>query len=154
MLVLLDEAGCPIASPVRPWDRLMVRLRAFRLDSELAGGASPDATVALALRAQMLVRVSARRDLARSAQRVLVAATQGPAAGRLPVPVCRDRVRDCSAEFGELIRRLLAGGPVPAGGMAKASALLADASGPLYHRASADDLRTRVRAAAGALSTT
>jgi hypothetical protein len=71
-----------------------------------------------------------------------------------PVPVCRDRVRDCSAEFGELIRRLLAGGPVPAGGMAKASALLADASGPLYHRASADDLRTRVRAAAGALSTT
>lgn len=99
----------------------------------------------------MLVRGPARRDLARSASRVLAAAMQGPAAGRLPVPVCRDRVRDCSAEFGELIRRLLAAGPVPALGIAKARVLLADASGPLYHRASAGDLRASVRDAADAL---
>ena len=151
MLVLLDEGGCPVASTVRPWDRLLVRLRAFRLDRDLASGASPDATVALALRAQVLVRAPARRDLARSADRVLATATQGSAAGRLPVPVCRDRVRDCSEEFGELIRRLLAAGPVPVRGVAKASVLLADASGHLYHRASAEDLRAMVRDAADAL---
>ena len=142
MLVLLEENGCPVARTVRPWDRLLVRWHACRLDRDLAGGASPDATIPLALRAQLLVR---------SASRVLAAAIQAPGAGRLLVPVCRDQVRDCSAEFGELIRRLLATGPVPAQGIAKARILLADASGPLYHRAGAGELRASVRDAADAL---
>jgi hypothetical protein len=167
MLLLLDEAGCPIARPARPWDRLVVRVRASRLDSDLAGGASPDATVPLALRAQMLVRARTRRDLALGAQQILATATQVPAAGRTQVPaagrtqvpaagrtrvpVCRDRVRDSSEELGDLIRRLLAGGPVAARGVALASVLLTDGSGPLYHRASADDVRARVREAVDAL---
>ena len=151
MLVLLEEDGCPVARTVRPWDRLLARWRASRLDRDLARGASPDATVPLALRAQLLVRGPARRDLARSASRVLAAATQPPAAGRLPVPVRRDQVRDCSAEFTELIGRLLAAGPVPAQGVAMARILLTDASGPLYHRASGGELRASVRDAADAL---
>lgn len=159
MLLLLDEAGCPIARPARPWDRLVVRVRASRLDSDLAGGASPDATVPLALRAQMLVRARTRRDLALGAQQILATATQVPAAGRTQVPaagrprvpVCRDRVRDSSEELGDLIWRLLAGGPVAARGVALASVLLTDGSGPLYHRASADDVRARVREAVDAL---
>ena len=114
-------------------------------------GPRPDATVPLALRAQLLVRGPARRDLARSASRVLAAATQAPAAGRLPVPVRRDQVRDCSAEFTELIGRLLAAGPVPAQGVAMARILLTDASGPLYHRAGGGELRASVRDAADAL---
>lgn len=152
MHLLLDEGdGCPIVRAVHPWDRFVARLRAHRLDSDLAAGASPDSTVALALRAQRLVRISARRDLARRTQRVLAVAMQAPRSGLMSVPVCQDRVRDCSAEFSELIRCLLAACPVPARGVAKASVLLADASGPLYHRASANDLRARVRAAADAL---
>jgi hypothetical protein len=151
MLVLLDEAGCPIARTARPWDRIAVRLRAFSLDRDLAAGASPDASVALALRAQMLVRPRYRRGLARSARRVLTAATQSPFGSRPAVPVCRDRVRDSSAEFADLIGRLLAAGPVAARGVAQASVLVADANGPLYRRASADDLRARVRDAADAL---
>ncbi len=159
MLLLLDEAGCPIARPARPWDRLVVRVRASRLDSDLAVGASPDATVALALRAQMLVRARTRRDVALGAQQILATATQVPAAGhaqvpavgRPRVPVCRDRVRDSSEELGDLIRRLLAGGPVAARGVALASVLLSDGSGPLYPRASADDVRARVREAVDAL---
>jgi hypothetical protein len=151
MLVLLED-GCPVPAAVRPRDRLLVRLRAFRLDAALAAGASPDATVALALRAQRLVRMPARRDLAWTAQRVLAAAVHAPAAGRLPVPVCRDRIQDCSEELEELARRLLAAGPVSAQGVAQARALLADATSPIYHRASPDDLRTRVLAAADALS--
>jgi hypothetical protein len=153
MYVLLDEGnGCPVASTVRPRDRLLVRLHASRLDDDLAGGASPDATVTLALRAQMLVRGPARRDTARAAQRVLATAMHASGAGPLPVPVCQDRVKDCSEEFAELIRRLVAAGPVSARGVARARVLLADASGPVYHRASTDDLRARVRDAADALS--
>jgi hypothetical protein len=159
MLLLLDEAGCPIARHARPWDRLVVRVRASRLDSDLAGGASPDASVALALRAQMLVRARTRRDVALGAQQILATATQVPAAGRAQVPaagrprvpVCRDRIRDSSEELGDLIRRLLAGGPVAARGVALASVLLSDGSGPLYHRASAEDVRARVREAVDAL---
>jgi hypothetical protein len=151
MLVLLDEAGCPIARTARPWDRIAVRLHAFSLDRDLAAGASPDSSVALALRAQMLVRPQYRRDLARSARRVLAAATQSPFGSRLALPVCRDRVADSSEEFADLIRGLLAAGPVTARGVAQASVLVADASGPLYRRASTGDLRTRVRDAADAL---
>jgi hypothetical protein len=76
---------------------------------------------------------------------------QPAGASHLPVPVCRDRVRECSEEFGELIRRLRAAGPVSVRGVAKAVVLLGDASGPLYDRDTADDLRTRVRDAADAL---
>jgi hypothetical protein len=167
MLVLLDEDDCPVARPARLWDRLMVRVRASRLDSELAAGASPDATVALALRAQMLVRTRTRRGMARGAQRVLERAMRVPAADRPPapaggglrmpaagvmqVPVCRERVTDSAEELGDLIRRLLGGGPVAARGVALASVLLTDGSGPLYRRASADDLRARVREAVNAL---
>jgi hypothetical protein len=153
MLVLLEEDGCPVARTVRPWDRLLAHWHASRLDRDLADGASPDATVPLALRAQLLLRGPARLDLARSASRVLATAMRAPASGRLPVPVCQDQVRDCSAEFGDLIRRLLASGPVPAQGVAMARILLADASGPLYHRASPGELRASVRDAADALST-
>jgi hypothetical protein len=166
MLVLLDEADRPVARSARLWDRLMARMRASRLDSDLADGASPDATVALALRAQMLVGARARREVAAGVQRVLATAMQTPAtepsltpaahgpkmpAGRLRVPICRDRVRESSEEFGDLIRRLLADAPVAARGVALASVLLGDGSGPLYHRGNADDVRARVREAVNAL---
>ena len=86
MLVLLDSANCPIATSARPWDRLMARVRASRLDSDLAGEALPDSTVALALRAQLLVSERTRRDLAEGARRLLATAIQTPAAGRSLAP--------------------------------------------------------------------
>ena len=152
MLLLLDAADCPIAATAHPWHRWLVRIRASRLDRQLAAGASPDASVALALRAQLLVRTRVRHDLARSARRILLAATRAPGARRLPVPVGRGPVRNCSEEFAELISRLLAAGPVPAQGVARASLLLTDATSPLYHPDRADDLRAVVRAAASALA--
>jgi hypothetical protein len=151
MLILLEEAGSPVAAVAHPWDLFLARWHAFRLDSDLAAGASPDASMPLALRAQMLVRPQYRYELARSADRVLATAVQGTYSGRPRVPVCRDRVRDCLEEFGELIRRLRATGPVSARGVAKVGVLLGDAGGPLYHRANAEDLCARVRDAADAL---
>jgi len=151
MLVLLVD-GCPVPVDVRSRDRLRARIRAFRLDAALAAGASPDATVTLALRAQLLVQMRARRDLARIARRILAAAVCGPDGDRLPVPICRDRVRDCAEELEDLIGRLLAAGPVSARGVAQARALLADGTSPIYHRASRDNLRAMVLAATDALT--
>jgi MoxR-like ATPase len=151
MLVLLVD-DCPVPVDVHSRDWILARIRAFRLDAALAAGASPDATVALALRAQMLERMPVRRDLARTARRIVAAAVGGPAGDRLQVPVCRDRVRDCAEELEDLTRRLLAAGPVSARGVAQARALLADGASPIYHRASRDDLRARVLAATEALT--
>jgi hypothetical protein len=152
MLVLLEEEGSPVACTVRPWDRVLIHLRALGLDHDLAAGASPEASFALALRAQMLVRTRHRRDLAAAADRVLAMAVQASAPARPRVPVCKDRVRDCWQEFEDLIRRLRAPGPVPAQGMAKVGMLLTDAGGPLYHRGSAGDLRAQVRDAVDTLT--
>jgi hypothetical protein len=153
MLLLLDDgSGCPVATKARVWDRLGARLGARRLDADLAAGASPDASVRLALRARTLVRTSFRRDLARSVQRILAAADRSLAGPRPPVPVCRDRVRDATGELAELVTCLLRPGPVPVQGVAKVSILLGEASGPLYHRCSAQDLRATVRETAEALS--
>jgi hypothetical protein len=175
MLVLLEKADCPVATSASPWDRLIARARASRLDSDLAGGASPDASVALALRARTLIGARTRREVAQGAQRLLATAMRAPAAGRsrepatdglrvpaadglrvpsarpLNVPICRDRVRESAEELGDLIRRLLADAPVAARGVALASALLSDGSGPFYHRANADDVRSRVREVVDAL---
>jgi hypothetical protein len=175
MLVLLEEAGSPVATSASPWSRLMARARASRLDSDLAGGALPDATVALVLRAQTLIAPRTRREVAKGAQRLLATAMLAPATGdpqepaagepRMPaarqlriastrplrVPVCADRVRESAEELSDLIRRLLADSPVAARGVALASELLSDGSGPLYHRANADDARARVREALDAL---
>jgi hypothetical protein len=145
MLVLMQD-GCPVPVTVRARDRLLAWLRAPRLDTALAA----DATVGLALRARTLVRVRARRALAQAAWRVLAEAAQPPTV-HVPVPVCRDRVQGCAPELEDLIRRLLAPGPVSPQGIAQASALLSDASSPLYHRANPDDLRARVISAVDAL---
>ena len=108
MLVLLHD-GCPVPVDVRPRDRFLVRLRASRLDGDLAAGESPDATVALSLRARMLVRMQTRRDLAavraaRPGCRGAARAGSGPPAGSGlpgPDPGLLGGARD-------LIRRLLA----------------------------------------------
>ncbi|HEY7143001.1 MAG TPA: hypothetical protein VH637_02040 [Streptosporangiaceae bacterium] len=151
MFVLLQDRGCPVIRRVRWRDRMQVRLRARRLDAELARGACPDGTVVLALRARQLTGMRARRHLARAVRRVLAAATGRPRA-RLPVPVCQDQVARSAPEFSELICGLLSACPVSARGVACASVLLGDGGGPLYHRACPDDLRARVREAASALS--
>jgi hypothetical protein len=153
MLVLLDQGGCPVAVTAYPWARLAARLHAHRLDAEIARGAAPDSSLPLALRAQALLRDSARRDLAAGAERVLASA--GCAAQhriRLSVPVRAEQVRAYSAELADLADRLTARGPVNAQGVARARSLLADGASPLYHRAACEDLRAAIRSAADALA--
>jgi hypothetical protein len=152
MLLVAELPGTwPVAARARLRDHVMVRVRGFTLDAELAGGTSPEASTRLALRAQLLVRMRSRRDLARGIRRILARA-QPPGPSRWPsAPVRADRVRAAAAELQALADRLLSPAPLPARGIAQARMLLCDAGSPLYRRGSADDLGARVAAAVRSL---
>jgi hypothetical protein len=152
MLVLLAEAnGSPAVKRVRPWDRMVTRCLAARLDRELAAGVAPDSSAVLALRAQRLTRPSARRDLAAILERVLAAGMRPAPARSAAVPICRPAVRETAGELRELIGCLVAPGPVLARGVALVRVLLSDGGGPLYRGNSTSDLHTRAREASEAL---
>ena len=74
-----DDLGSLTLRRLRPWHRVLARTRAARLDRELAGGKSPEASVTLAARAMRLTSPGFRRDLAASLQRILAAAGKPPA---------------------------------------------------------------------------
>jgi hypothetical protein len=145
MLLLLDQGGGRLSvrrAGLRK--RLAVRVLASRLDRDIAAGNSPDSTAELALRAHMLVRMSLRRDLARSMQRIVEASTPTGPSRRLSIPVCRDRVAGAMTELQTLVEHLVRPGPVCARGVAQVSALLSDGSGPLYDRGNTEDLPFKV----------
>ena len=145
MLLFLDDSQTRLrASPARLRDHFYVWLRASRFDHALAEFASPDSSKELALRAKSLARRGERISLARSVDRLVKAAD--PSCGRrVGAPICADRIRDASAEFGTLIDRLLCPGPVSVHGVAQLRTLLADGGAPLYHRGSSDDLALRMQ---------
>jgi hypothetical protein len=154
MLVLTGDLDTAlVASEVTLHDRMLARCRASRWDRELAAGVSPETSVVLAVRAQVLVSPRHRRHLADSLSRLL--ADCGRPVGRsgtlLPM-VQRQRIRDCAETLGALIARLRAAGPVSSRGVARIGLLLCDGAGPLY-RAAGDDgcLRHDVEAALCAL---
>lgn len=111
----------------------MVRLRAGRLDRALAEGTPPEASPALALRAQRLTEPPRRRALADAFRRVVreVPEGTGPLVGR--VAPNRARVATATKELSLLADALASPGPVTAGGVAQARLLLTDGTGPLYN---------------------
>jgi hypothetical protein len=141
VLLLIDDQTRLTTRSAGWRDRLAVRIHASRLDHKLTTGASPDADVQLALRAQQLVRTSVRRGLARSMTRIMTNSATPVGPHRPSVPICRDRVAACRDEFEALCGRLLSPGPVSARGVAHVVAFLRDGSGPLYNRVNGDDLR-------------
>ena len=143
MIVVLHEGSALGLRRVRWWDRLMARLRASALDQELAAGASPEATVALAVHAGRLCEPAQRRLLARSLTQI-VAASDLPVRSRLKAPVCRPAVQRARPELAALAGRLGASGPVDVHGVARVRTLLADGTGPLYRPAPPERLRREV----------
>ena len=147
-VLLCDEQGHFALRRLRPWHRLLARCAAPRLDRELAAGASPESSALLAARAMQLTSVKSRRALAASLQRILAAAGQSPAGVSLGavaihpsrVPLCRERISQSAGPLARLAGHLAVPGPVPVQGVAMASQLLADGTGPLYHAGCGDDL--------------
>ncbi|MGO8824763.1 MAG: hypothetical protein ACLQU9_05935 [Acidimicrobiales bacterium] len=146
MIVLLQQGASLGLRRVRVRDRLRARLRASALDHQLAAGASPESSVALALHATHLCESSHCRLLAHSLTR-LAAASDAPARSRLTAPVCRATVRRARAEIDAVVDRLEATVPVDVRGVARIRILLADGTGPLYRDSSADHLSTELRTA-------
>jgi hypothetical protein len=145
--VVLTMRGDAIAPrPVRLRDRLAARIKARRLDSDLAAGAAPDADVAHALRAATLIAPAERSMLARSLQRVVRDARDPRTALSLRAPVTRRTALTAAAELDALASRLLSSEPVSARGVAQVGRLLGDAGSPLYGGPE-DDLRGAARRA-------
>jgi hypothetical protein len=136
--------------PVRVWDVLVARLGGSWLDRRLAAGEPPEASRALAVRAQCLVRPMARRELAGTLHRLIALADAGPSLIR-SVPLHRPQVRAAARELAALADRVERGGPVSAYGLAQLRSLLADGGGPLYRCALPHELPNRVRAVRAAM---
>jgi hypothetical protein len=118
----------------RGWDRLVVRLLASSLDHKLAAGRSPESHRLLATRAHMLVSPALRRVLARNWENVVVQAHRPPVMRNPRAPLNRAGVMACERQIQQMIEALVSAYPTPARGVAMASLLLRDGTGPLYHR--------------------
>lgn len=126
--------------------RFRTRLTSVTLDRELASGAVPESRTVLAARANYLISSSARRAIARDWRNLLDTATRAPqhGNGRL-VHICWDRILDSEIWIETMMTSLSDGSPSAVRGVAMASWLLSDGSGPIYNRGSDTDLRSAVR---------
>ena len=132
------------AAPVSAADRVLARVFGASLDRQLAAGHPAEADRLLAARAQHIVSLPRRRALARDWEHLLDVARRAPAPA---VPLCRDRIAAAEPSIRELVACLRVPLPVPARGVAAATVLLTDATGPLYHRRSRADLDGLLREA-------
>jgi hypothetical protein len=134
---------------------LMLRARVFAtrrsLDDQLASGASPAGTAALALRARQLVSSRTRQQVAAGLERLVGEAERPaplrPAALALP----RRQIIELRPALLDLAACLRDARPVYAQGMALLWQLLTDGAGPAYDPHATDSLRRAVRVAAEAL---
>jgi hypothetical protein len=126
------------------WVLVGAALLGASLDDKLAEGHAPDTSPLLAARAQSLVSLTKRRALADNWLALLVEA-RGPVKFLNPsVPLVRGRIIAAQAQIEALAEALLA--PMPTSrGVAMASSLLSDGSGPIYYSACSVDLASTLR---------
>ncbi len=143
-----------LGDPPRLTAALSARLRAPWLDRQLATGAAPWRTPALAARALQLTSERNRRAVARSLERI-VESSERSSAGRITaaVPVCRCEVREARPLILTIASRLRAGAPVHARGIAQLTALLSDGAGPFYVASNPNSLRSALEDAYHSLDT-
>ena len=132
-LVLRDPL---VMRPCHLADRMLARAFGASLDRQLAAGCPPESAWLLAARAQDIVSLPSRKAVARNWDHVLRVARRAPARRSPAVPLCADRIIAAEPAIHELLNRLTAPLPVAAQGVAMASALLTDATGPVYNRLS------------------
>ncbi len=122
-------------------DRLTARWHHRRLDRALAGGVPPEASTALALRAQDLTELGRRQSIAGAIRRVIREAGEGAPIAPGRIRPDRKRVAAAGEELSALADTLAEPGPVAASGVAQAWILLTDGTGPLYNPYSRTSLR-------------
>jgi len=150
MIVVLEQGAGLGLRRVRVRDRLGARIRRSALDLELAFGASPESSVALAVHARYLCRPEQRRVLGRTLAGIARAA-ETPAARRSKAPLSLHAISLARAELEAVVGRLVAPGPVDVRGVARIRNLLADGTGPLYRESGPGHLRDELVAALRAM---
>jgi hypothetical protein len=138
-----------VLRPRRLAEGLLVRAFGASLDRQLAAGRPPEATPLLAARAQDIVSLPSRRALAANWDHLLRVARHAPMSRTNFVRA--GRVAAAEPAIRELARRLSAALPVAARGVAMASVLLTDASGPVYNERSSVTLAAALEAATAQL---
>ena len=156
VVLLVNDRGPAIyvtPRPVRWYDRVAARVRAFWLDEALARGAAPESSAALELRAATLIAATTRRRLARQIVQLLRRADPDYRRSIHIVAIRRRLVRDVEAEFVLLALRLLDERPVDVRGVARTRALLCHGRSPLYdaHHDDPSQLRDAINEAVAAL---
>ncbi len=128
-------------------DKALSRALGASLDRQLARGREPEESRLLAARAQDIVALRRREQLARYWERALATASRPSPALRNTVPLRRGPILAAEPAITELARLLRAPLPVSARGVAMARVLLTDAGGPLYWSAAPESLHVALRAA-------
>lgn len=114
--------------------------RARKLDRDLADGVSPEASAALALRAERLTEPDSRGSIAGALRRVVHEANANRRHRFARVTPNTRAVKSASEELNRLADTLDDPGPVTAQGVARAWLLLTDGTGPLYNARSGASL--------------
>ncbi len=139
--------GPLVPRPSRYTERMMARALGASLDRQLAAGHLPEASPLLAARAQDIVSLRRRKALARNWDHLLRASRRTPGQRSPVVPVQTSRLAAAEPAVRELIHCLMSPLPVKAQGVAMASVLLTDATGPVYSRHSRVRLDTALTTA-------
>jgi hypothetical protein len=113
---------------------LWVRLRANRLDRALAGGASPNGSAELGVRADQLVDERERNRIADWIQNVLDLAEQDQPIllGPTRLLIERGRIEASRTQLERIVEILRGSSPVSPRGVAMARRLITDFRGPIY----------------------
>jgi len=139
--------GDPLAlRPSGRKERLRARISSTSLDGLLAAGVPPESSRLLAIRARALVELPRRQALARDWEHLLRVARGRGKPGQVR-RVRAARITAAGPVIGELTERLGAPLPVGARGVAMATVLLTDATGPVYNQVSRQTLTTALQAA-------
>lgn len=140
----------PKEDEMSPYDRLVARLAARRLDRELAEGASPTGSAQLSNRASTLTSHGKRLELAASLRRIARDEVEPTALG-LRLAATRAQASAARPALERLARRLADSAPVDPQGVALTQELLCDGAGPLFWDRSPQDLIALVGDAIAAL---
>jgi hypothetical protein len=136
----------PSTAPSPPgWARLGARLLTTSIDRRLAEGRATDSSRLVAARARLLVSPAARGVLADNWDNLLIRAHRAPGLRDPRVRLNRDWIVACEPEVRRVVQALRGPGPLAARGVAMASGLLSDGTGPLFNRRRSAELGSALR---------
>jgi hypothetical protein len=128
------------AAPARLLSRAHARLRAWRLDHDLIGGADPRSSPVLAARAAQLTGIRSRERLATRLEDALDTSGRPPRMPSAAIQPPRLELEEARLALTEVMAVLRSGGPVYCQGMARLRLLLTDGASPLYYPSHPDEL--------------